>query len=491
MMKKLVLIFTILILNISSVFSQCYSAGHNLPGTGYGLNSSGNVKLDKIVRDEIIKLEKFFGVNVDFYFLLETYDANAMYFKSCSNNCNGTVYLGIKLLIDQLQKEHGIECVKAILAHEFGHCVQHLMNWNELGKRQELHSDFMSGYYTGRTYSYTDDVVAALFNEFFSMGDNQIWDPKHHGTNGERECAFLEGYYFAKENNTTVATANTYGVQYVVADNPCAIRKYYYYKDLFDKDVALGNIGGIHIAATDKKMYYVTMTNFEGRTFSGVFNHKNRELKFDRVATSFKYDFKLYRRSLFYGDIFLGTITLTPQKGTTSEVVLHGNSIYFGDGVIDERKKIEALRQSYLWIGSLGLSLQPFTIGVPLSFYLERKIGYQGWSARGNLQVRVNSGSSSFLSLGGDLKKFLRIPFLQNPFVGPTLAFTTLKTKASYYNESSRATQLYLGCRFGSGRDIWNRFYFGWDFSTGLMIPLANGFGGPYADINAQIGMRF
>jgi hypothetical protein len=496
-MKSLIAVFTITLFSSYS-FSQCYSAGENLPSTGYIVQTSGYRDLDSIVVSEILKLENFFGVNVDFFFLLETYSKNAMYTPSCNSFCNGTVFLGIKMLYSQLQKKHGVECVKAILAHEFGHCVQHLMNWKELGKRPELHSDFMAGYYTGRMYNYTDEQMSSLFTEFFSMGDNQYWDSQHHGTHAERECAFLEGYYFAKENNTTVVAANNYAVQYVVADNPCGIRKYYYFKSLLEKDEVQGNIGSIQIVATDKNMYYISMKSFEGRDYGGVFNHRNRSLVFNKVACSFRYDFNLYKRSLIAGDILMGTITINPKKGKTSEVVIHGNSIYFGDNIIQDRLRIENLRQSYNWIGSLGLSLQPLPIGLPISLYLERKFGQQGLSVRGNVQFRSKRNMESdsnldpynYFTLGGDLKKSLRIPFCHYPFIGPTLSFTRLKVKDPSYpiqNES----QFYLGARIGGGRDLFSRFFWGWDFSLGYRKQFVGAEKGGYFDVNTQIGMRF
>ena len=235
-MKKLILLIAISLFVSNVAIAQCYSAGESLPNTGLLRTSSGYRDLDSIVVNEIGKLEEFYGLKVDFFFLLEDYSKNAMYVPYCNHACNGTICLGIKMLYSELRKTNGLYTTKAILAHEFGHCVQHVIGWNEQWKRPELHSDFMAGYYLGENYNHTAKELDVLFNNFYEIGDNNYWSASHHGTGSERECAFREGYCFAKETNVAVDYANSYAIQYVVADKPCAIRKYKAWEQMINND---------------------------------------------------------------------------------------------------------------------------------------------------------------------------------------------------------------------------------------------------------------
>lgn len=240
-MKQILILLFIISVSKFNALSQCYSAGENLPNTGFILQGSGYDDLDEFVQKEIKSLEDFYGVNIDFFFLLEDFNKNAMFTPTCTHSCRGTVFLGIKMLYSELKKNNGDYTLKAILAHEFGHCVQHINNWNEPGKRPELFSDFMSGYYMGKKYDLGDNELNSLFSSFFSMGDRQYWSPSHHGTGTERQCSFLEGYYFAKENSTNVKTAANYAFEYVKADNPCGVRKYKAVEKVFNNDQEKSN----------------------------------------------------------------------------------------------------------------------------------------------------------------------------------------------------------------------------------------------------------
>ena len=82
-MKYIFLFF--LTMSILDGKTQCYSAGQNLPGGGFIVRTSGYNELDKIVISEINQLQLFFGVKVDFFFLLESYSENAMYNQNCRN----------------------------------------------------------------------------------------------------------------------------------------------------------------------------------------------------------------------------------------------------------------------------------------------------------------------------------------------------------------------------------------------------------------------
>jgi hypothetical protein len=351
-MKKI--FTTIIILSlINNIKGQCYSAGQNLPNSGFIVQTSGYADLDKIVFQEINQLQQFFGVKIDFFYLLETYNANAMYDRRCNYNCNGSVFLGIKMLYNQLQKKHGIECVRAILAHEFGHCVQFLMNWNEFGKRPELHADYMAGYYTGKMYNYSEDQINSLFKEFYSMGDYNYWTTDHHGTAIERKCAFEEGYYFAKENNTTVQLANSYGIQYVTANNPCAVRKYkaavqQYQNEIqrrtaqLEKDIKESNVGSIKFTAKDSKKYKVVTINGLGQkvvypinqSYIGLNNYGQRvkyapitEATISPISANTQIPYSIYKTNWFFGDILIWQYSAKISRNTTVKISFDKNKI--------------------------------------------------------------------------------------------------------------------------------------------------------------------
>ena len=352
MIVRYCLLFLTLIFLSFQSFGQCYTAGQNLPSGGYILRSSGYRSLDSIVIQEIINLQSFFQVKVDFFFLQEYYGSNAMYDPRCNYNCNGSVFLGTKMLYEQLQKEHGIECVKAILAHEFGHCVQHLMSWQESGKRVELHSDFMAGYYTGRMYNYNDEQVESLFSEFYSIGDYNYWSLDHHGTKYERKCAFEEGYYFAKENFSTVVSANTYAIQYVAANNPCGVRKYkaavqQYQNEMerrtkvLEQDIKIGNTGAITFKATDRKKYKIVTTNAIGQQIIYILNKPYlgvnqlgqqqlypaiNEVSIGPVSANTIIPYAIYKMNWFFGDIPMFQYNSKICRGNTLEISFQKNS---------------------------------------------------------------------------------------------------------------------------------------------------------------------
>lgn|GEM_PF-4237270 len=326
-MKNIILFLTIFN-TVQFLNAQCYSAGQRLPNTGFCIASSGYQELDNIVFQEINKLQAFFQVKIDFFYLIEDYTENAYYTSTCTYNCNGSIFLGVKMLYGQLQKKYGVEHVKAILAHEFGHCVQYLMGWQELGKRRELHSDFLSGYYTGRVYNYTGEIMNSLYEEFSSMGDPYYWDSEHHGTKDERKCAFLEGYYYAKENNTNVQLANNYGIQYIMANNPCAVRKYkaavqQYQTEIqrrtlqLEKDIAENNVGSIKFKAKDDKKYKIVTINGFGQQvvyplnqpYIGINQNGQRvnnppisEVIIYPISANTQVPLSIYKSNWFFGD---------------------------------------------------------------------------------------------------------------------------------------------------------------------------------------------
>jgi hypothetical protein len=317
LLKVIPILLTTSLVTFNS-FSQCYTSGQNLPNVGYTLSTSGYKNLDSIVFQEINNLQGFFGVKIDFYFLLEEYNANAMYNPTCIQNCNGTVFLGIKMLYNQLQKEHGVECVKAILAHEFGHCLQYLMGWDESGKRRELHSDFLAGYYVGKMYNHSEEQLRTLYSEFYSMGaaDDEIFNPDYHGSSLERGCSFSEGYCYAKETNTNVTTANDYAFLYVAANNPCALRKYNQYV----KDISEGKKGNIKFKVNDKKTYVISYKDVDGQIKRYRLKNDNPILSIPDMSINFKYIFTIYEETKLSGLLLVNELKIQPGQNLVIEI---------------------------------------------------------------------------------------------------------------------------------------------------------------------------
>jgi hypothetical protein len=217
------ILFCLLILNINSQ-GQCYRSGEYIGSLGQAYSSVTSPKLDNTIKNELLYLEAFFGMKIDFFYLQEEYSTNAFYTRLCSSPlCEGTVFLGLNLLSEQFLNEKPF-AFKATLAHEFAHALQFKMGHNGVYKRPELHADFIAGYYIGKTYNLSNDELVTFLSEFASLGDYNFFDLQHHGTPYERECAFKEGFFHAKEIQGTLYSAYSFGWSYVEANNPCIVR---------------------------------------------------------------------------------------------------------------------------------------------------------------------------------------------------------------------------------------------------------------------------
>jgi hypothetical protein len=226
------------------------------------------------------------------------------------------------------------------------------MSWQESGKRVELHSDFMAGSSTGRMYNYNDEQVQSLFSEFYSIGDYNYWSLDHHGTKYERKCAFEEGYYFAKENFSTVVSANTYAIQYVTANNPCGVRKYkaavqQYQNEMerrtkiLEQDIKTGNTGAITFKSTDRKRYKIVTTNAIGQQIVYVLNKPYlgmnqlgqqqlypaiNEVSIGPVSANTIIPYAIYKMNWFFGDIPMLQYNSKICRGNTVEITFQKNS---------------------------------------------------------------------------------------------------------------------------------------------------------------------
>jgi hypothetical protein len=488
--------FSILFYTYSS-FGQCYyKAGESIPDGTFLVKSSGIKSLDSIVYSEINKLENFFQVKVDFSFFNGQTSDNAFYLRDKYSHSH-TIVLGTNLLINNFLSSHnqGLEMIKAVLAHEFGHVVQNEIRWDEEGKRRELHSDFLAGYYLGKNYNHSNEQINILIAEFFKLGDNNFWSPNHHGTSGERQCSFLEGYSFAKESNTTIQSANNYAYKYVAADNPCGLRIYKQYAS----DVATNNVGALKIYSTDQTNYLVMIKQPNGYVYEYTVNSQRKKAALiENITTQYKCEIKIFKKSLISGTYEIGSLWMQAGKGYTNELVLHNNTFYNQPIDIQYYKELHEKRSSYNWSIYTGINVQYDK--APFTFSVERKLPFWGLSLRGmysfkkkgDVNQTTNLQSLNYNGYGLDLKKSIYIPYIKSAFIGPTLIYSNLKTNdtlnlLSYPNQQYN---FYYGVRFGGKRFIHKHFCYSWDFSFGQLL-MNSRVKNPNFDINFMIGYMF
>ena len=221
-MKVLAYIFV-----ISNFFALNFSFGQCFLATIWNgmeiKNSTGNTELDKILHNQEVDLETFFGVNINLSFGIEqSRSGNAFFSPFCSSlYCNGQIVLGTYLMTELSQKKDSYIRLVAVFAHEFAHAMQHKYGWSGNSKWRELHADYLAGFYLGKNSSLNQSEVISTFNEFSSRGSFDFNNPDFHGTPEERGCAFLEGFKYGRLGTTNVYNAYNSGKNYITANNPC------------------------------------------------------------------------------------------------------------------------------------------------------------------------------------------------------------------------------------------------------------------------------
>jgi len=216
--------FIWLLLRIS-LAAQCLNASHQYFAREALSFSSGSSELDGIIRSEHYLLSQTFQLQTDLYFGGDSYgNANAFFMSTnecVTPGCVGVVAVGRNLLIQRLQKKFGVEIVKAILAHEYGHALQSKLGWHGSSKWKELHADFMAGFYMAQKSYISEELLGAFIQEFYEMGDYGFYESGHHGTPSERGCAFREGFFASRRFNLSVYGAYKGAVAYLSNNSPC------------------------------------------------------------------------------------------------------------------------------------------------------------------------------------------------------------------------------------------------------------------------------
>lgn len=183
---------------------------------------SGDPRLDRAMIAEIRKVDRIFRINPAYtYFRDQSPNAYA----TTDNLVNyprtrGTIAFGLNLLRTELSTEYGGAAIAGIAAHEGAHIFQFFHPNRNLQQRlrgpnarkQELHADFLAGYYfaaTGRT----ERSLVVFANSLLHKGDYQYNDPDHHGTPTERVQAMRAGY---RQGHLNLEEAARRGIQYVL-----------------------------------------------------------------------------------------------------------------------------------------------------------------------------------------------------------------------------------------------------------------------------------
>ncbi|MEQ8995330.1 MAG: hypothetical protein RID53_02360 [Coleofasciculus sp. B1-GNL1-01] len=178
----------------SHPYTSACTLGSPFPGAVY--RSTGNPNLNSLISNEYSQLAIVFTVNPTLLIIDDFQGPNAFaYWGVTDPGFYGTIYLGIRLLYDELfSMDKGVLAVVGIMAHEFAHILQWKYQSQLIGKLRELHADFLAGYYLGvKNYiPYRD--LRAFASSLFTKGDYNFWNLDHHGTPQERVAAMNIGY---------------------------------------------------------------------------------------------------------------------------------------------------------------------------------------------------------------------------------------------------------------------------------------------------------
>ncbi|MBE9127421.1 MULTISPECIES: hypothetical protein [unclassified Coleofasciculus] len=182
----------------NNLYTSACTLGSPFPGVTCTTTYDPN--LDALIYGEGNLLASIFEVNPAILIIDDWQSPNAFaYWGMTASGFYGTIYLGIRLLRDELfSMDKGFLAVVGIMAHEFAHILQWRNQSRLVGKYRELHADFLAGYYFGFKNCIPHRELCAFARSLFEKGDYNFWNPDHHGTPQERVDAMMMGYSSGK-----------------------------------------------------------------------------------------------------------------------------------------------------------------------------------------------------------------------------------------------------------------------------------------------------
>jgi hypothetical protein len=190
------------------------------------LESTGDRDFDRALGRAIIRLSEFFGEKPAFGIVEGEEHNNAFALRKAGPGAKfGTVGFGRTMLEDLRARDPSGMSILAIIAHEFGHIAQYrrqVMEELNAGshsvRRSELHADFLTGCYLGRTKRREPRVSVRLAGQFMeSIGDNLTESEHHHGTHQERLASVEAGFNLALETPLAFEAYFNQGKAYILA----------------------------------------------------------------------------------------------------------------------------------------------------------------------------------------------------------------------------------------------------------------------------------
>src|SRR3954469_25232186 len=121
---------------------------------------SGDDALDQALIIELKRIVRVLEINPGFRYIDEMNAFASV--ETIIEGTQGTVYLGLPLVKQLLEKADGGAGVAGVCAHECAHIYQFdhgIYRQSESVRVVELHADFVAGYYMGRRKEYTADKI--------------------------------------------------------------------------------------------------------------------------------------------------------------------------------------------------------------------------------------------------------------------------------------------------------------------------------------------
>jgi hypothetical protein len=197
------------------------------PGASPTIVESGNRELDYALAQTLSRLTDTFNVLPGFAWFDDSASPNAFATpRRLMDRADGTVLYGRRMLEKCLKsREHPDVVISAVCAHEFGHIAQYKFGLSKrlaagqaTVKRNELHADFLAGYFAGLRKLERPSFPAAVYaTTQYGFGDYRVDNVRHHGKPEERADAIVRGFETGYRDRRSATEALQIGMQYVGA----------------------------------------------------------------------------------------------------------------------------------------------------------------------------------------------------------------------------------------------------------------------------------